>query len=137
MVSAVVPLDIFGAPTRESVVRARRRAEAAGGLSTERRREDALVRRLDNARRDADVWRTDAAVAELLDDESLATLQETSFLNREPDSETRARLDSRVGELEGELEECRRRQRALNAYAETLDRLQRRARPRPPSTAGR
>lgn len=123
MVSAVVPLDIFEPPTRESVVRARRRAEAAGGLSTERRREDALVRRLDNARRDADVWRTDAAVAELLDGESLATLQETSFLNREPGSEAQAKLDSRVDELEGELEKCRRRQRALNAYAEALDRL--------------
>ncbi len=123
MVSAVLPCDIFDEPSRETVVRAKRRAEARGALATERRREAALVKRLESARRAADVWRTDAAVKASLDGESLAVLEETTFLSSEPDDEARSRLEGRVEELELELEERRRKQSALNAYAEALDRL--------------
>ena len=123
MVSAVVPLDIFAEPTVRAVVQGRRRREAMGRLVTERRQEASLSRRLDNARRAAEAWRMDAAASALLDSESLAILQETSFLSQEPDDETKSRLDGRVDELEVELEESRRKQRALNAYAAALDQL--------------
>ncbi len=123
LVSAVVPLDIFTEPSRDKIVREKRRAEVQGRLATERRRDEALSGRLEQALRNATAWRTDARVINDMDDAAVALLQEMRVLLPEPDGDARERVDGKVTELQAELDTCRERQRALTAYLDALDSL--------------
>lgn len=121
LVSAVVPLDVFEKPSREDIVRARRRAEIQGALATERRRAAALATRVEQAARNVTGWRTDAQVMERLDDASVETLRDMRTILPEPGDDARERMEQKLAELEGELATCRERQRALGAYLDALD----------------
>jgi hypothetical protein len=123
LVSAAIPLDLFEAPGRAAVARARRRDEALAQLDLERRRESAIAPRLEHAQRDAEVWRVDAAVRARLDAGDLDALAGSGFLTREPADDVRGRLEDRVAALERDLAECRRRQEAYVRYVEALEAL--------------
>ena len=125
LVSAVVPLDIFEEPSREAIVRERRRAEIEGALSTERRRDAALSTRVEQAARNLAAWQTDADVLARLDPASAQTLRELGSILPEPGDAQRERLETKLAELEGELGTCRERQRALHAYLDALDEAER------------
>ena len=124
MVSAVVPLDIFDEPTRESIVRGRRRAEIQGALATEHRRGEALATRVEQAQRNLTGWQTDAEVTSKLDPAVVETLHEIKAVLPEPGDDARARIEAKLAELEAELATCQARQKALRAYLETLDALE-------------
>ncbi len=121
LVSAVVPLDIFSEPSRENIVRGKRRTEIEGNLATERRRDTALSERVEQAQRSATAWQIDAAATSRLDDTTVAVLQEMRALRPEPEEKASERLHGKVDELQAELNTCRARQRALSAYLESLD----------------
>lgn len=123
LVSALVPLDIFEPPSREAVVRAKRRTEIQGTLATEHRRDVALTGRVEQAVRNADAWRTDEEVTSRLDEPTLETLREMRSLLPEPSDQPRERLERIAAELQTELDICRERQRALRAYLDALDSL--------------
>ena len=121
LVSAVVPLDIFGTPSRETIVRAKRRSEMQGALATEQRRDEALTTRIEQTARNVTAWQTDDDVASRLDAPTLETLREMHALLPEPGDESRERMERKLAELEAERDTSRDRQRALNAYLSALD----------------
>ncbi len=105
---------------RDEIVRARRRQEALDSLDLERQREEALRTRLDNALRDLEAWRADEAAAARMEPEDVETLRRAGFVQGQPPEDARIRMESQIAELEAELAECRRRQRAFERYAEAL-----------------
>ncbi|MGI9659205.1 MAG: acetamidase/formamidase family protein [Gaiellaceae bacterium] len=123
VVSAVVPLDIFEQPSREEIVRARRRTEIQGALATEHRRGAALETRVEQAVRNVTGWRTDDEVATRLDATTVETLRDMRALLPEPGDDARERMERKVAELEEELATCRQRADALGAYLNALDAL--------------
>ena len=121
LVSAVIPLDIFETPSREEIVRKKRRTDIQGTLATERRRERALTERVEQAIRNLIGWRTDTAITNQLDSSLVETLQKMHVILPEPKEEARSRMEEKVKELETELAECHNRQQALLAYLELLN----------------
>jgi hypothetical protein len=121
MVSVVMPLDIFEEPPPESIVLRTRRQEATGSIATERRKETALLGRLETARRDATAWQADETVTSKLDEPTLATLREIGFVASEPSAEAGQRLREHVADLERQLGEARERRAALERYVHALD----------------
>lgn len=106
---------------REQVARTRRRQEALDSLAFEREREAALVARLEPVLRDSEAWRADAAALERLDPEDAAVLREISFVLTEPPEDARGRFEARIAELEAQIDDSRRRQKAFAAYAKALE----------------
>ena len=105
---------------RDEAVRARRRQEALESLGLERRREGDLRTRLDDALRDLEAWRADESAAARMDPEDVETLRRAGFVQGQPPEDARIRLESQIADFEAELAECKRRQRALERYAEAL-----------------
>lgn len=85
---------------REQVARTRRRQEALDSLAFEREREAALER---------------------LDPEDATVLREISFVLTEPPEDARGRFEARIAELEAQIEDSRRRQKAFAAYTQALE----------------
>lgn len=106
---------------RDSVTRARRRQEALDSLAFERDREAALRGRLEPVVRDADAWRADEAALAVLGEEDAQTLREIGFVQGQPAEDSLARLESQIAELEGQIVDSQRRQRAFEAYAKALE----------------
>ena len=106
---------------REAIARARRRQEALDSLEFERQREAALTQRLEPIIRDAEAWRADEAAFERMQPEDREFLQAINFAQPRPPDEALARFEARIAELEAQLEDCRRRQRAFDSYAKALE----------------
>jgi hypothetical protein len=105
---------------RAEIARSRRRQEALDSLEFERQREAALRRRLEPAVRDAEAWRVDEAAFERMSAEDRDFLRQIGFAQPQPPEDALARLEARIAELEGQLDDCLRRQRAFEAYAKAL-----------------
>jgi hypothetical protein len=105
---------------RDEIVRARRRREALDSLEFEGEREEALTSRLEAELRDLEGWRADEAAFSRMQPEDIELLRRVGFTEARPGDESRARLESQVAELEAEVAEARRRQRAYERYAEAL-----------------
>ena len=110
--------DLLGDP--DAAVRARRRREALDTIGLERKREEAIVPRLEAALRDARLARADAHAFARMTAEDVAVLRRTGFASPERAPDAQARLDARAAELIAELEECRAKQRALARFADAL-----------------
>jgi hypothetical protein len=106
---------------REEVAARRRRQEAIDSLEFEREREAALVQRLEPMIRDADAWRADERAFAVMSEEDKATLREIGFVLPRPPEESRARIEAQIAELQAQIEDSRRRQRAFAAYASALE----------------
>lgn len=104
-----------------AAVRVRRRQEALDSLEHERVREEALTRQLEQTLRDAEGWRADEEAFAWMDADDVALLRELRFTVEPPASEARGRFDARIAELEAEIAEARRRQRAYESYAKALE----------------
>ena len=109
---------------REEIAVARRRQEALDSLQFEREREEALTRRLDPIIRDAEAWRADALAFDAMPAEHVDTLRRIGFASKEPPEDARARFETKITELQEMIEDSRRRQRAFEAYADALGRLE-------------
>jgi hypothetical protein len=105
---------------RDRTVRGRRRREALDSLELEARREEALVTRLESALRDLEAWRADEEAFGRMEPEDAELLRRIGFATRRPAEDARVRLESQAAELEAEIAECRRRQRAYERYAAAL-----------------
>jgi hypothetical protein len=105
---------------REEVAVRRRRQEALDSLEFEREREAALTQRLEPMIRDAEAWRADERALAEMEAEDAETLREIGFLMQRPAEDSRARIEARIAELEAQIEDSRRRQRAFEAYAAAL-----------------
>ncbi len=103
---------------REEIVRARRRREALDSLGLEKKRQLALSERYENALRDLEAWRADQSAFAQMPEDDVETLRSIGFAKRAPPEEVRARLEAQVSEVEAELEECLRRQRAFERYVD-------------------
>lgn len=105
-------------PTREQIVRARRRREALDSLGLEQKREAKIRERYENVLRDLDAWQADEAAFAHMPSEDVEALQEIGFAKSAPPDDSRERLQGKVNEVEAELDECLRRQRAFQRYAD-------------------
>jgi hypothetical protein len=105
---------------RDEIVRARRRREALETLELERQRDAAISARLESSLRDLEAWRADELAFGRIDSGEADLLRQIGFAAQQPPEDGRVRLESRVAELEAELAESRRRQRALERFAEAL-----------------
>lgn len=105
---------------REEIARARRRQEALDCLEFERTREAALLARLEPVVRDAEAWRADEVAFTAMAPEDRDLLREIGFAQPRPPDDARGRFEARIAELEAQLEDCRRRQKAYAAYAKAL-----------------
>ena len=105
---------------REQIARARRRQEALDSLEFERQREAALVQRLEPVIRDAEAWRADEAAFAGMEADDREFLREIGFAQPKPPDDALGRFQARIDELEAQLEDCRRRQKAFAAYAKAL-----------------
>jgi hypothetical protein len=108
-------------PDREKIARSRRRQEALDSLAFERQREEALLQRLEPIVRDAEAWRIDEAALAAMDAADREFLREIGFAQPRPPDDAMARFEARIAELEAQLEDCRRRQTAFEAYAKALE----------------
>jgi hypothetical protein len=109
--------------SREEIAVRRRRQEASDSLEFEREREVALEARLEPLIRDLEAWRADELAFGRMSPEDAATLREVGFAMGQLPDQGRAQRESQVAELEAQLADCRRRQRAFAAYVEALDGL--------------
>jgi hypothetical protein len=107
--------------SREEIARARRRQEALDSLEFERQREAALRQRLEPAVRDAEAWRVDEAAFAAMEPADRDFLREIGFAQPRPPEDATARLEGRIAELEAQLDDCLRRQKAFAAYAKALE----------------
>ena len=105
---------------REEIARARRLREALDSLEFEREREAALTRRLEDTIRDAESWRIDEVALARMEAEDADVLWQLGFPTKPPTEEARGRFEARLESLERDLDECRRRQKAYQAYADAL-----------------
>jgi hypothetical protein len=110
-----------GITHREEIARARRRQEALDSLEFEREREAALRGRLEPVLRDAEAWRVDEAALAQLSPEDKETLREIGFAQPRPADDAAARFEAQISQLEEQIAESQRRQRALEAYANALE----------------
>lgn len=106
---------------RDGTVRARRRQEALDSLALEQEREVALSERLDTGLRDLEAWRADEAAFAGMEPDDVETLRRIGFATKRPPGDARIRIESQIAEIEAELAESRRRQRAFQRYAEALE----------------
>ena len=106
---------------RLEIARARRRQEATDSLEFEQQREAALSERLQPMIRDAEAWRADELALQALDSEDADTLRRIGFVQGRPPDDSLARIEALMAELEEQLEDSRRRQRAFAAYAKALE----------------
>ena len=106
---------------RDEVARARRRQEALDSLDFEREREAAFRSRLEPSVRDADAWRVDEAALARIPDEDRETLREIGFTQPRPPEDALARLEAQINQLEAQIADSQRRQRAFEAYARALE----------------
>ena len=105
---------------RDDAVRARRRQEALDSLALERQRETTLSERLDTGLRDLEAWRADEAAFARMEPDDVDTLRRIGFATKRPPDDARIRIENQIAELEAEIAESRRRQRAFERYAEAL-----------------
>lgn len=105
---------------REDVAVRRRRQEALDSLELEREREAALAQRLEPMIRDVEAWRADERAFAGMSVEDAETLREIGFAMSRPAEDSRARIEAQIAELEAQIEDSRRRQRAFAAYAAAL-----------------
>jgi hypothetical protein len=106
---------------RLTIARARRRQEAIDSLEFERQRESALNERLEPMIRDAEAWRADELALTALDLDAAETLRQIGFVQGRPADDSLARIEAQIAELEAQIEDSRRRQRAFEAYAKALE----------------
>lgn len=106
---------------REHVAVRRRRQEAFDSLEFEREREAALTQRLEPMIRDVEAWRADERAFAAMSADDVQTLREIGFAQARPAEDSRARIESTIGELEAQIADSQRRQRAFAAYAEALE----------------
>ena len=111
---------MVAAVDRAAIARAQRRQQALDSLASEREREAALVEHLEEMVTDAEGWRIDEEVFAKMDGEQVALLRETPFHSRPPGADERSQLEEEIAELELDLAECRRRQRAYERYLDEL-----------------
>jgi hypothetical protein len=107
--------------TREQIARARRRQEALDSLDFEREREAALRGRLEPIVRDAEAWRVDEVALGAMAEEDRDTLREIGFAQPRPPDDSLGRLEAQIEQLEAQIADSRRRQRAFEAYARALE----------------
>jgi len=105
---------------REEVARGRRLREALDSLAFERQREAALLARLEPVIRDAEAWRVDEAAFARMDEGDCEYLRKIGFAQPRPPEDASGRFEARIGEIEAQLEDSRRRQQAFAAYAKAL-----------------
>lgn len=106
---------------RLEIARARRRREALDSLEFEQQREQALRRRLEPIIRDAEAWRADEIALARLDPEDAATLAEIGFVQERPPDDSLGRIEAQIAQLEEQIADSLRRQRAFEAYAKALE----------------
>ena len=105
---------------RDEIVLRRRRQEALDSLAFEQEREEALRTRLESAIRDLEGWRADEVAFAAMAAEAVDLLTRTGFARKRPGDDSRVRLESQIAELEAQVADSRRRQRAFESYAEAL-----------------
>jgi hypothetical protein len=105
---------------REAVARARRREQALENLEFERQRETALAGQLGDILIEAHGWRSDRQLLSRLEPEEARALRDANFEALPPDEQQIAELDEEIVRLEGEVMECRLRQRAYERYLDAL-----------------
>ena len=106
--------------SRDDAVRSRRRQEALDSLALEKERETALSERLNASLRDLEAWRADEAAFARMEPDDAETLRRIGFATKRPPDDARIRIETQMTELEAEIAESRRRQRAFERYAEAL-----------------
>ena len=105
---------------RESVARARRRQQALENLEFERERQAALAEQLGDILIEARGWRSDRELLSRLEPAEARVLRDAGFEAMPLDKEQLAELDEEIVRLEGEVAECRLRQRAYERYLDVL-----------------
>jgi hypothetical protein len=106
---------------REDIATTRRRQEALDSLEFEREREEALTSQLEPVIRDAEAWRADVHAFRHMSAEDVETLRRIGFALEAPQEDARARLETKIAELQGMIEDSRSRQRAFERYADALE----------------
>jgi hypothetical protein len=106
---------------RLEIARARRRQEALDSLEFEQQREQALRRRLEPVIRDAEAWRADEVALARVAPEDAATLSEIGFVQGRPADDSLGRLEAQITQLQEQIADSQRRQRAFEAYAKALE----------------
>ncbi|MFN8187617.1 MAG: hypothetical protein U0R69_11150 [Gaiellales bacterium] len=109
------------ATPRLELARARRRQEALDSLEFEQQREQALLGRLEPIIRDAEAWRADELALAQVDPDDAATLTAIGFVQGRPSDESLGRIEAQITQLEEQVADSRRRQRAFEAYAKALE----------------
>ncbi len=105
---------------REAIARTRRREQALENLEFEREREAALAGQLGDLLIEARGWRLDRELLSRLEPDEARALRDAAFEAVPPGELQLAELDEEIARLEGELAECRLRQRAYERYLDAL-----------------
>jgi hypothetical protein len=106
--------------SREEIATRRRRQEALDSLDFERQREVALTQRLEPMIRDAEAWRADERALGAMSPDDADTLREIGFALQRPPEDSSASIEAQIAELEAQIADSQRRQRAFAAYADAL-----------------
>ena len=106
---------------RQEIARARRRRSIESMLEVEQEREAILRERVEEMIGDADAWKLDADLVPALAPEHSALLEQMLLLEAEPDETSKDISENDIREMREDIEECQRRQRALQAYLDALD----------------
>lgn len=89
-------------------------------LEVERERESILRERLHEMIGDADAWKLDADLVPGLGAEDVALLERMLLLETEPGESDKDQVENDIREMREDIEECARRQQALQAYLDVL-----------------